>query len=87
LLPGGARVRADRDSGPWAAWNIMRARCGHCGARTSNQMLRRMLSTAERTMTPVRQQKDERNYLAGCKFQAPQKCLRLMSAYAINFMP
>jgi hypothetical protein len=25
--------------------------------------------------------------LAGCEFQAPQKCLRLMSVYAINFMP
>jgi putative transposase len=25
--------------------------------------------------------------LAGCKFQAPQKCLRLISVYPINFMP
>jgi hypothetical protein len=58
-LPDGARVRADRVSGPWAA-DIMRARCGHCGARTSNQMLRRRFSTAERTMTPVRQQEEEK---------------------------
>ena len=25
--------------------------------------------------------------LTGCEFQAPQKCLRLISVYAINFMP
>jgi alginate O-acetyltransferase complex protein AlgI len=25
--------------------------------------------------------------LAGCEFQAPQKCLRLIKVYAINFMP
>jgi hypothetical protein len=25
--------------------------------------------------------------ITGCEFQAPQKCLRLMSVYAINFMP
>jgi hypothetical protein len=25
--------------------------------------------------------------LTGCEFQAPQKCLRLTSVYAINFMP
>jgi hypothetical protein len=60
-LPNGARVRADRVSGPWAA-DIMRARCGHCGARTSNQMLRRKLPTAERTVTPERQQKEEKGY-------------------------
>jgi hypothetical protein len=24
--------------------------------------------------------------LTGCEFQAPQKCLRLISVYAINFM-
>jgi hypothetical protein len=27
------------------------------------------------------------NKLAGCEFQAPQKCLRLMSVYPISFMP
>jgi hypothetical protein len=32
------------------------------GARTSNQMLRRMLPTAERTVTPERQQKEEKGY-------------------------
>jgi hypothetical protein len=32
-----------------------RARCGHCSACASNQMLRRTLPTAERTVTPVRQ--------------------------------
>jgi hypothetical protein len=26
-------------------------------------------------------------YLAGCEFQASQKCLRLINVYAINFMP
>jgi hypothetical protein len=26
-------------------------------------------------------------YLAGCEFQAPQKCLRLIKVYAINFIP
>ena len=26
-------------------------------------------------------------WLAGCEFQAPQKCLRLIKVYAINFMP
>ena len=41
----------------------MRARCGHCSARTSNQMLRRMLPTAERTVTPVRQQKKSKTLL------------------------
>ncbi len=25
--------------------------------------------------------------LAGCEFQAPQKCLRLIMVYAISFMP
>ena len=25
--------------------------------------------------------------LAGCEFQAPQKCLRLIKVYAINFIP
>jgi hypothetical protein len=25
--------------------------------------------------------------VTGCEFQAPQKCLRLISVYAINFMP
>jgi hypothetical protein len=25
--------------------------------------------------------------ITGCEFQAPQKCLRLISVYAINFMP
>jgi hypothetical protein len=34
-----------------------RARCGHCSACASNQMLRRTLPTAERTVTPVRQTK------------------------------
>ena len=28
-----------------------------------------------------------RSELTGCEFQAPQKCLRLMRVYAINFMP
>jgi hypothetical protein len=28
-----------------------------------------------------------RSELAGCKFQAPQKCLRLIKVYAINFIP
>jgi len=28
-----------------------------------------------------------RSVLTGCEFQAPQKCLRLTSVYAINFMP
>ena len=37
----------------------MRARCGHCSACASNQMLRRILPTAERTVTPVRQQKKQ----------------------------
>jgi hypothetical protein len=37
----------------------MRARCGHCSACTSDQMLRRILPTAERTVTPVRQQKKQ----------------------------
>ena len=28
------------------------------------------------------------NYiLAGCEFQTPQKCLRLIKVYAINFIP
>jgi sulfur dioxygenase len=27
------------------------------------------------------------SYITGCEFQAPQKCLRLISVYAINFMP
>jgi branched-chain amino acid transport system substrate-binding protein len=27
------------------------------------------------------------NFLAGCEFQAPQKCLRLIKVYAINFIP
>jgi len=54
-------VRADRESGPWAASNTTRARCGHRGARTSNQMLRRMLPTAERTVTPDWQPKEEEN--------------------------
>jgi hypothetical protein len=26
-------------------------------------------------------------YVAGCEFQAPQKCLRLIKVYAINFIP
>ena len=30
----------------------VRARCGHCSACASNQMLRRTLPTAERTVTP-----------------------------------
>jgi len=34
-----------------------RARCGHCSACASNQMLRRTFPTAERTVTPVRQTK------------------------------
>jgi hypothetical protein len=34
-----------------------RARCGHCSACASNQMLRRTLPTAERTVTPIRQTK------------------------------
>jgi hypothetical protein len=25
--------------------------------------------------------------LAGCEFQAPQKCLKLIKVYAINFIP
>jgi hypothetical protein len=25
--------------------------------------------------------------ITGCEFQAPQKCLKLTSVYAINFMP
>jgi hypothetical protein len=25
--------------------------------------------------------------VTGCEFQTPQKCLRLISVYAINFMP
>ena len=27
------------------------------------------------------------SYLAGCEFQAPQKCLRLINVYAISFIP
>jgi hypothetical protein len=27
------------------------------------------------------------NQIAGCEFQAPQKCLRLIKVYAINFIP
>jgi putative transposase len=25
--------------------------------------------------------------ISGCEFQAPQKCLRLIKVYAINFIP
>ena len=28
-----------------------------------------------------------RSILAGCEFQAPQKCLRLINVYAISFIP
>ena len=41
------------DRGPWAA-SITQARCGHCSACASDQMLRRICPTAERTVTPVR---------------------------------
>jgi len=30
---------------------------------------------------------DADTHVGGCEFQAPQKCLRLTSVYAINFMP
>jgi hypothetical protein len=29
----------------------------------------------------------EVSQITGCEFQAPQKCLRLICVYAINFMP
>src|SRR4029077_2395038 len=34
--------------------NATQARCGHCSACASDQMLRRIRPTAERTVTPVR---------------------------------
>jgi H+-transporting ATPase len=43
------------------------------------EALRRRLQVSARVLRESR--------LAGCEFQAPQKCLRLISVYAINFMP
>jgi hypothetical protein len=54
-LPDGARVQAAATEGLGPHKAIMRARCGHCSACASNQMLRRMFPTAERTVTPIRQ--------------------------------
>jgi len=48
----GYRMTARETVGPLGC---ARARCGHCSACASNQMLRRTLPTAERTVTPVRQ--------------------------------
>jgi hypothetical protein len=45
-----AKVRATAHVGPERR-NHTPARCGPCRARASNQMLRRIISTAERTVT------------------------------------
>ena len=47
------------EGGPWAAC-VTQARCGHCSACASDQMLRRIRPTAERTVTPVRRRKSKR---------------------------
>ena len=38
---------------------FVRARCGHCSACASNQMLRRAFPTAERTVTPSGKQRKQ----------------------------
>jgi two-component system, OmpR family, sensor kinase len=47
------------------------------------------LSAAGRTAdgAAIYRGKSRTTYVAGCEFQAPQKCLRLINVYAINFIP
>jgi len=45
-----AKVRATAHVGP-ERWDRAPARCGPCSARASNRMLRRIIPTAERTVT------------------------------------
>ena len=58
-----------------------RARCGHCSACASNQMLRRTLPTAERTVTPVRQTK--RKQAAIDKGDAIRERLQVGNAFVL----